>query len=180
MKLYEKIINGQKYCLPASKIVIVKNGMQTINPTEEMLLENGWNIYNPENNDLTLEEHIMNLKTRLKEEITLYDNSEHVNLFYINDIPMWLDGQQRTKLMLRFNAETNSNITDTTLWHNGYEFHLPLVQAIQLLYRVETYASQCYDNTQRHLINVDKLETLEEVENYDFTTGYPEKLKLYF
>ena len=42
MKLYEKIINGKQHCKPANKIVIIKDGMQTFNPTEEMLLEDGW------------------------------------------------------------------------------------------------------------------------------------------
>lgn len=41
MKLYEKIIDGTLQCLPQNKIVIVHNGMQTFNPTEEMLIENG-------------------------------------------------------------------------------------------------------------------------------------------
>ena len=39
MKLYEKIINGQQRCKPASKIIIIKDDMQIFNPTEEMLLE---------------------------------------------------------------------------------------------------------------------------------------------
>lgn len=47
MKLYEKIINGQKHCKPASKIIIKKDGMQTLNPTEEMLLEDGWKVHEP-------------------------------------------------------------------------------------------------------------------------------------
>ena len=38
MKLYEKIIDGKQHCKPANKIIIIKDGMQTINPTEEMLL----------------------------------------------------------------------------------------------------------------------------------------------
>jgi len=36
--------------------------------------------------------------------------------------------------------------------------------------------SACYDNTQRHLGNVETLTTKEEVDVYDYTTGYPEKI----
>ena len=42
MKLYEKIINGQRHCKPINKIVLIKEDMQIFNPTEEMLLEDGW------------------------------------------------------------------------------------------------------------------------------------------
>lgn len=45
-----------------------------------------------------------------------------------------------------------------------------------MLYAIEVYASKCYDNTQKHLANVEKLETLEEIIEYDYHTGYPEKL----
>ena len=41
MKLYEKIIDGVMHCKPASRIVLIKDGMQIFNPTEEMLLEEG-------------------------------------------------------------------------------------------------------------------------------------------
>lgn len=39
---YIKIIDGIRHCKPASRIVIVKNGFQYFNPTEEMLIEDGW------------------------------------------------------------------------------------------------------------------------------------------
>ena len=52
MKLYEKIIDGVMHCKPASRIVLIKDDMQIFNPTEEMLLEDGWvehvSMSNPE------------------------------------------------------------------------------------------------------------------------------------
>ena len=46
-----------------------------------------------------------------------------------------------------------------------------------MLYALEFYASTCYDNTQRHISNVNKLENINEVKDYDYKSGYPEKLK---
>lgn len=46
-----------------------------------------------------------------------------------------------------------------------------------MLYAIEIYASACYDNTQYHLSEVSKLETIEEIDAYDYTSGYPEKLQ---
>ena len=45
-----------------------------------------------------------------------------------------------------------------------------------MLYAIENYASACYDNTQKHIAEIEKLEIKEDIENYDFTVGYPEKL----
>jgi hypothetical protein len=41
---------------------------------------------------------------------------------------------------------------------------------------VEDYASMCYDNTHRHLVAVEALETIDEVLSYDYKSGYPDKL----
>ena len=38
-------------------------------------------------------------------------------------------------------------------------------------------ASACYDNTAQHKANVSALTIVEEVMNYDYKTGYPNKLE---
>lgn len=67
--------------------------------------------------------------------------------------------------------------TETTLWYGSHQFELPMANAFQMLYALELYASQCYDNTQRHLAAVDALENKEEIDAYDYRTGYPEELE---
>lgn len=67
--------------------------------------------------------------------------------------------------------------TETALWYNNMQFPLELSLAMQMLYAIEIYASECYDNTQLHLANVDRIETLDAVLEYDYTVGYPEKLR---
>ncbi len=156
-------------------IIINKDGMTTFNPTAEMLLEDGWELYVvPEP---TKEELLARAKRDKKREIEHYDSSSEVNEFYVNDVPMWLDKSTRTGLMLRFNAEIAVKKQDTVLWYGEVSIPLQLNTAVQMLYALEVYASACYDNTQLHYANVDKLETIEEVENYDFRNGYPEKLR---
>jgi hypothetical protein len=103
--------------------------------------------------------------------------SEDVNQFYVQNIPLWLDKATRAGLLLRFQAEQAQGITDTALWYNGQQFPLKVEQAIQMLFAIELYASACYDNTQRHLAAIQALQTIEEIEAYDYTTGYPEKLR---
>lgn len=177
MKLYEKIIDGKQHCKPANKIVIIKDGMQTFNPTEEMLLADGWKVHEPVVYEPT-EEEILNREKEYKiEEILRYDSSIEVNGFYIGDFEVWLDKATRVGLKLRFDAEIASGKTETILWYEGMQFPLELVAAVQMLNAIELYASACYDNTQAHIANVKTIENIESLKSYDYRTGYPEKLR---
>ena len=165
----DNVINQRQF------IVINKDGFNTINPTDEMLFEDGWEVYvKPEP---TKEELLIAAKNNKKQEITNYDSSNDVNEFYVSEMPMWLDKATRTGLMLRFNAEIAMGKEETSLWYGNISVPLQLTSAIQMLYALEVYASSCYDVTQSHIAAVEALETIEEVEAYEFTTGYPEKLR---
>ena len=157
----------------AKQIIIRKDGKQIINPTEEMILANGWVEYIAPVYEKTIEDY----RREKKDEILHFDSSEEVNTFYIQGLPVWLDKETRAGLKLRFEAEISKGKTDTVVWYNGMQFPLSLEQAIQMLYAIEVYASACYDNTQKHLTTVDILETIEDIENYDYRTGYPDKLR---
>lgn len=125
----------------------------------------------------TDDEMLATLKTFKKAEVERYDKSSAVNQFYIGDTALWLDKETRTGLKLRFEAEIAMGKTDTTLWNEGVQYPLPLDTAIQMLYALEVYASASYDQTQAHLAAIDALTTVEEIEAYDHTANYPEKLK---
>ena len=174
MKRYTKQIDGKTVIKERNRIVINKDGMQTINPTHEMLLEDGWVEYViPEP---TEEELLHRARAYVKNEIRRYDSSSEVNEFFINGLPVWLDKATRAGLKLRFEAEIAMGNENTSLWYNNMQFPLPLSQAMQMLYAIEIYASACYDNTQAHYANVEALATIEECEEYDYRVGYPEKL----
>lgn len=42
MKVYQKEIDGRLEIKPRNRIVIIKDGMQTFNPSDEMVMEDGW------------------------------------------------------------------------------------------------------------------------------------------
>lgn len=169
-----KVFKKGSQVVPIEKIVIYKNGRQFINPTEQMILEDGWEeLKAPE---LTDAEKLEIAKVSKIAEIMDYDASSAVNEFSVQGYPIWLDKATRAGLKLRFEAELQSGITETALWYNGVQFPIPVELGIQILLAVELYASACYDNTQKHIANVQALTTVEEVEAYDYTTGYPEKL----
>ena len=147
-------------------------GTNTYNPTEEMILADGWVEYVTPVYEPTIEDY---RRDKIR-EIERYDSSSEVNGFYIDGQEMWLDKATRVGLKLRFDAEIASGQTNTTLWYEGTPFNLELANAVQMLNAIELYASACYDNTQLHLANVDKLTSIEELDKYDYTIGYPDKL----
>mgnify|MGYP007108811444 FL=1 len=49
---------------------------------------------------------------------------------------------------------------------------------IQLINMVSAYADQCFDVTEGHKSDVNDLTTKEEIQNYDYTVGYPEKINI--
>ena len=117
------------------------------------------------------------LKTMISKLIVEYDSSYEVNVFFIGGLPVWLDKETRVGLALRFASEKGMGLTETTLWLNGMQFPFQLALAEQLLGAIEVYASRSYDNTQKHLAEIQKLSTVNELVNYDYKAGYPEKLK---
>ena len=175
MKLYKK--NGVIQF--SDKIVIIKDDMQIFNPTEAMILEDGWveyiktvNIPTP-----TDEEMLERYRSDKIEEIIKYDSSPEVNEFFLGETSIWLDKATRAGLKLRFEAEISMGKDNTTLWYDNIQYSLGLNKATQMLLAIELYASACYDNTQAHVANVKALENIEDIKNYDHRTGYPEKLR---
>lgn len=174
MKQYTKTIDGKTAIKTRKQIVVKKNGLQTFNPTEEMILADGWVEYIiPEP---TEEEILRNTKYQIRKDIEAYDKSNAVNEFTVAGQGIWLDKATRAGLLLRFQAEKAQGIEDTILWYNGQQFPLKVDQAIQMLYAIELYASACYDNTQRHIANINAMTNEDELQEYDYTLGYPSKL----
>lgn len=110
------------------------------------------------------------------DEITVYDTSKAVNSFTLDGEQVWLDKDTRVGLMNSTNIQKSAGQETTTLWFEGKSYTIPCDTAIQMLSALELYALECYNVTAQHKANVEALTTKKEVEAYDYTTGYPEKL----
>ena len=117
------------------------------------------------------------IKAKL-EEITKYDVSSAVNGFYYQGNEYWLDKATRVGLMNSTRILKDSGQTTTTLWFNNMCLTLPVDDVIDKLSALEQYALSCYNVTASHKIAVQALTTIEEVNEYDVTQGYPTKLDL--
>lgn len=109
-------------------------------------------------------------------KIVEYDVSENVNLFYYNEIPMWLDKATRVGLVNTINSAELIGKEGISIWYGGYHIDLNLMEARYLLAELEMYATECYNVTEQHKVNVNALDSISDVEVYDITTNYPEKL----
>lgn len=117
------------------------------------------------------------IKAKL-EEITKYDVSFAVNGFYYQGNEYWLDKATRVGLMNSTRILKENGQTSTTLWFNNMCLTLPVDDVIDKLSALEQYALSCYNVTASHRIAVQALTTIEAVNEYDVTQGYPTKLDL--
>jgi len=122
--------------------------------------------------------NIKEIKKLLLSLQTEYDNSTEVNSIYLNGKRVWFDKATRVGLFNILNIEKASNTETTTLWFNNTSIEIQVDKAIALLTTVEKYAKQCYDNTQKHYVEINQLESIEDCLQYDITAGYPDILNI--
>ena len=120
----------------------------------------------------TLEE----AKEMLLAEIDAYDKSSAVNGFVLNGAVVWLDKATRVGLMNSTSITKAMGQPTTTLWLGESKMEVPCDTAIQLLSALEMYALECFNVTAAHKVAVSELNSIEEVEKYDITAGYPAQL----
>lgn len=111
-------------------------------------------------------------------QINEYDLSSNVNSFTINGMVTWFDKADRVGLMNSTKVLKDKNVDATSLWVNNTMITIKCDDLIELLRALEMYALDCYDVTSTHKQNVYALTTVEDIENYDYTTDYPNKLNV--
>ena len=181
MKQYYKIVDGVTVFFNG---ILVIDDVQIINPTEEQLLEQGWQIYVPvepdddddeeEDEDLTPEEELAKAKQVIIEDIDNYNESSAVNAFTLYGRTMWLDHNLRQQLRISIEAYKAVGKTTATKYFDGVDYTFTIDMWLLMLNTIEVYAAEALNVTEQHKIAVMGLETVEEVINYDYTANYPE------
>lgn len=120
---------------------------------------------------------VYKIKNKVLNELDYHDKSELVNSFYLNNEPAWLPKADRVGLQNSLTIEKNAGKEESTMWFNGICYTINIDKALQMLSQIELYALECYNVTERHKAEINKLEEIEEVEAYDYRVGYPEKLR---
>lgn len=109
-------------------------------------------------------------------DLTEYDLSSNVNSFTLNGQSMWLDRVTRAVLANTINSAEMLGQESINIWYEDRIcVELDCENAKRLLAALEMYATACYNVTANHKKNIRELKTIESVDNYDYTVGYPEK-----
>ena len=118
--------------------------------------------------------YLSTLLTIIEALIRAYDKSSNVNSFYYKEKEYWLDKNTRVGLQNLANCSSDnmSLVLEDTI------VELSIDKAKSFLSKLEEYAGKCYINTTKHLLAIKDFKTVEDVINYDYTTGYPDKITL--
>lgn len=115
-------------------------------------------------------------------ELMVYDESDAVNSFEllqngVKIIDYWMKPDLRTSLegdVIAFSKVQDYYNFD--IRELGITLPLNCKKFLAALDDLKRYAVRSFNNTSLHLAAIQQLTSKEEVEAYDFTTGYPEKL----
>ena len=150
------------------------NGCVVCNPTEDILIKAGYEEYVEP--PLTEKEKLEQAKAEKIAEITAYDKSSSVNSFILNDKQRWLDTDLRRSLSYSTNILKEDGEKTVDIWFDTECETMNIDNALYMLKELEVYAKQTNNVTHQHKAEVMALTSIEEVESYDITKDYPEKL----
>lgn len=115
-------------------------------------------------------------KQRKRCEITAYNTSDNVDAFLLNGEKRWLTRDERAMAKLSTEARQRLGHYTTEQCLGGKFYTIPCDTLLTMLARLEDYALACFNYAIRQQVEVNALTSLEEVENYDVSKGYPEML----
>lgn len=151
------------------------DGRLIINPTEEMLLANGYERIEQQPTQEELLEAAIMAKCA---EIDAYSNSAEVNELTFNGKKTWLTPEIRSNYALSINAAKARGEENVRFVLAEQEITLGIDTAFKFLAVIQGYADVTFLVTQRHKKVVRGLKSVAEVEAYDYHTLYPGKLNL--
>lgn len=143
-----------------------------ISPTEADYLAHGWVEYIEPVHVKTLEE----VKADKIKEIEAYDVSDDVNSFIVAGEHYWVSKADRVGLMNSTNILKANGVANAIFWLGHTKYIVPCDDLISMLSQLEIYALNCYYTTEAHIVAVNAMDNIEDIESYDITLNYPEKL----
>ena len=174
MKRYYNPTTYEWYTEGTSLTRKIDNGVFSGIPSEQQLEQ--WGFEEWHEPEPTPTELLARAKSAKIAELEAYDASEAVNSFSVNGKTMWLDAQTRQQLRISLDAMKQAGRETVTKWFDGVEYTYPIEVWYRMLNAVEVYAADALNVTEGHRAAIESLLTVEEVEAYDFTTGYPSRL----
>ena len=151
---------------------VTGNGKVYYNPSAEIYAALGWEEYVEPAPVKTVEQ----ARQEKIDAIIQYDDSDNVNDFIVNGEHAWIAKADRVGLMNSTTILKANGAANASLWLNTTEYVIPCDTLISMLQSLELYALNCYYVTEQHISEVSALNSVEDIEAYDITEDYPQKL----
>lgn len=139
---------------------------------DEQQIKNDLNTFISKSKTRKLNRTIVEAITNIND----YDKSSNVNRVVINGMNTWFNKADRVGLRNSTNVLKKQGIESTSLWVNNKEIAIKCDDLIDMLDKLEMYALKCFDTTSSHKRDIYQLDNINDIENYDYTIGYPDKL----
>ena len=182
MKRYKKEIDGKTVIKTLKEIVIRKDGKVTYNPTEDMVLADGWVEYVPPvPPEPSAEELLARAKRRKLDELHVYDESSEVNdciiVYQGQELHYWANKTERDALKgaLRDCMAMGREFYRLDLRDKGVSLTIRCELLLQMMAALEVYAIDSFNKTTDHEFAIKACTTKDDVDAYVFRgVGYPE------
>ena len=116
-------------------------------------------------------------KAEMISNINAYDSSSNVNGFTVNnEIEGWFTPDERSNYKSSIDAAKLLGVETLSFYIGDIMLDVTPSEAEYMLAQIQLYADACYIVTKQHKMAVEAMETIEEVDAFAYTEGYPEKL----
>ena len=188
MEKYQKEVDGQTVVKEQSEIVIKKDGRVTYNPTEAMILDDGWVAFDepvtPEPEDLPLSVQLRRAKNVKVRDLHAYDESSEVNdciiVYQGHEIHYWANKTERNDLKnaVRDCIAMGREFYRLDLRDKGISLTIQCELLLEMMATLEVYAIDSFNKTTDHEFAINALPTEAEIDAYEFRgVGYPAKCR---
>lgn len=116
-------------------------------------------------------------KKEMLQKIDSHDASDEVNGFLINGIKAWFTVQERNNYKASIDSAKLLGIESLSFFVGDHLLTITPEMAEHMLAAIQLYADQCFIVTKQHKLKVESLESIEEVDLYDYYAGYPKMLE---
>ena len=104
-----------------------------------------------------LQKHVFTVEELQLEMINFinsFDTSPEVNTFFLNSEAIWLDKATRNSVENTLTKRLANGDKSASIWYRNKEFYMPITKALEMLVKVEIYASDCYNTTRRQYLTI--------------------------
>lgn len=168
MVLYKK--NGK---VSSGYKLVKEDGTIVLNAPEEMWLAEGWIVFEPVPEEEPVELKFERIQSSILDECQNFYESVILKVNFNGEL-LWVPFADRVGYKSYLEDIQEAGITE----YNYKGVTLSVEQALVILRQVNVYEFRCNQIYEQHVANIKAFTSIQDLENYDYTSGYPEGISL--